>query len=108
MPSGRTAAEMRVIHSLRNSPFLRRLSRYEEARAFMTASFAVLKSLLRPPQYPLASFIILCRRSRLRVPFLDLGMDQNLLLPLIRRIFRSLLLLAEWRSCAPSTCPHRA
>src|SRR5271157_2637037 len=80
MPSARTAAEIRAIQRRRKSPLRRRRSRYEEASPFMTASLAVLKRRLLPPQYPFASFIILRRRSRLRVPFFDLGMDQNLLL----------------------------
>src|SRR5208337_2122066 len=74
---------MRAIQRRRKSPLRRRRSRYDAASPFMTASLAVLKRRLLPPQYPFASFIILRRRSRLRVPFFDLGMDQNLLLSVL-------------------------
>src|ERR1700690_3839971 len=72
-------AEYGATPSRGTPPFLPRRPRHEAGSPFITASFAVLKSLLLPPQYPLASFIILWRRSRLRVPFFDLGIGQDLL-----------------------------
>src|SRR2546421_6141562 len=55
---------MRVIQRRRNSTFLLRRSRYAYFAARSVASLAAFQSLLRPPQYPLASFITLFLRFR--------------------------------------------
>jgi hypothetical protein len=52
IPRSRTAALMRMIHRRRNSRFLRRRSRWAYTPARMIDSFAVLRSLRRPPTYP--------------------------------------------------------
>src|ERR1017187_6057479 len=49
---------MRRIHSLRNSRFLFLRSRYAYTQPRSTVSFAAFQSLLRPPKFPRAAFMI--------------------------------------------------
>src|SRR5712691_11764110 len=69
---------MRVIHSRRNSTFLARRSRYAYRAARSVASLAAFHSLLRPPQYPLASFITLFLRFRRATLLLTRGIGFSL------------------------------
>src|SRR5206468_10838502 len=70
----RAAALMRVIQRRRNSTFFERRSRYAYFAARSVASLAAFHSLLRPPQYPLASFITLFLRFRRATLLLTRGM----------------------------------
>src|SRR5437016_14121191 len=65
---------MRVIQRRRNSTFLLRRSRYAYFAARSVASLAAFQSLLRPPEYPLASFITLFLRFRRATLLLTRGM----------------------------------
>src|SRR5882762_10019511 len=70
----RAAALIRVIQRRRNSTFFARRSRYAYFAARSVASLAAFQSLLRPPQYPLASFITLFLRFRRATLLLTRGM----------------------------------
>src|SRR6266566_1086479 len=74
----RAAALMRVIQSRRNSTFLLRRSRYAYRAARSVASLAAFHSLLRPPQYPLASFITLFLRFKRATLLLTRGIGCSL------------------------------
>src|SRR5712672_4401283 len=77
MPSSRTAALIRAIHSERNWRFLWRRSRYAYCPAFITACLATRYTLPRRPRNPFAFFRTFLWRARAVTPRLTLGMARS-------------------------------
>jgi len=73
IPCWRAAALMRVIHKLRNSRFFARRSRNAYCQPFSMWCLAIVHTLLRAPQYPLACSSIFLRRAREATLFFERG-----------------------------------
>src|ERR1051325_11027987 len=77
MPSSRTAALMRAIHSARKVRFLLGRSRYAYCPAFISACLATRKTFFLRPRKPLVCLKTFLWRARAVTPRFTLGMARS-------------------------------